>query len=96
MPMRPFFLVASILIYYIGFKFIGTGLHALQVAGILPATSASYLPESSFFGIYPTWETTGAQLALLIISAAVVVWMRNRDKKLARKMEGSTASPKTA
>lgn len=97
LPMRPFFLVASILIFYVGFKFIGTGLHSLQVAGLLPATSASYLPESSFFGIYPTWETTGAQLALLVISALVVFWMRTHSKKLAQKVESSsTTTPKIA
>jgi high-affinity iron transporter len=97
LPMRPFFMVASILIYYIGFKFIGTGVHALQVAGIIPATSTSYLPESGFFGIYPTWETTGAQLALLAATAGVLVWMKVRDRKLTRKMEGtSSARPNVA
>jgi high-affinity iron transporter len=97
LPMRPFFMVASILIYYIGFKFIGTGVHALQVAGLLPATSSSYLPENGFFGIYPTWETTGAQLALLLITAGVWFWMRGREKRLSQKMETtSSTTPKMA
>lgn len=97
LPMRPFFMVASILIYYIGFKFIGTGIHALQVAGILPATTASYLPENGFLGIYPTWETTGAQLVLLAVTGAVWLWMRGREKKLSQKVEAtSTSTPKVA
>src|SRR5262249_9538567 len=39
-PMRPFFAVASVLVFYLCFKFIGTGIHALQVSGYVPAQSA--------------------------------------------------------
>lgn len=75
-PLQPFFLVTSLLIYYLGFKFIGSGIHALQVAGMLPANPANFLPSSDFFGIYPTWETTLVQLALLLVGIAIV--LRNR------------------
>ncbi|MCO6740739.1 hypothetical protein KQH31_31655, partial [Streptomyces sp. CHA15] len=34
-PVRPFFLVASLLLYYMAFKFIGVSIHALQVTGTL-------------------------------------------------------------
>lgn len=72
LPIRPFFLAAGILVYYLAFKFIGTGIHALQVAGVVPATPGP-LPESSFFGLYPTWQTTLPQLALLLLGAAVML-----------------------
>jgi high-affinity iron transporter len=74
-PIRPFFLVTSVLIYYLAFKFIGTGLHALQVAGVMGATPASNLPSNTFFGVFPTWETTVVQAALLL-GALTVVGMR--------------------
>ncbi|MEI6043159.1 MAG: FTR1 family protein [Chloroflexota bacterium] len=96
LPLRPFFLIASILIYYVGFKFIGTGIHALQVAGVLPATSPGYLPESSFLGIYPTWETTAAQLALLIISAGVLVWTQTSNRKLTQSSVQETTTTSEA
>ena len=35
-PMRPFFAVASALTFYLCFKFVGVGIHALQVAGVIP------------------------------------------------------------
>lgn len=73
LPMRPFFMVASILVFYLGFKFIGAGIHSLQVSQILPAHSASFLPSVDFFGIYPTWETTIAQVALLVIAVATIL-----------------------
>ena len=64
-PITQFFRIASLLIWYLGFKFIGTGLHALQVAQVIPATA--YLPAIlPSLGMYPTWETTDAQLVLVI------------------------------
>jgi high-affinity iron transporter len=76
LPLRPFFLASSALIYYLGFKFVGTGLHALQVAGVLPATPAP-MPSSDLLGVYPTWETMLPQVALLAIAAAIV-WLSTR------------------
>jgi len=70
-PIRPFFLAATVLIYYLCIKFVGTGIHALQVAGMLPATPAPYLLSVDFFGVFPTWETTIAQLVVLLVILAV-------------------------
>ncbi|HEY7067149.1 MAG TPA: FTR1 family protein [Chloroflexota bacterium] len=67
LPVRPFFLAATILIYYLCLKFVGTGIHSLQVAGIAPATPAPWVPASDFFGIFPTWQTTVAQVAVLVL-----------------------------
>jgi len=79
LPLRPFFLASSALIYYLGFKFLGTGLHALQVAGVLPATPAP-VPTSDVLGVYSTWETLVPQLVLLLIAAAVV-WLSLRGRR---------------
>jgi high-affinity iron transporter len=70
LPVRPFFLVATILIYYLCIKFVGTGIHSLQVADVLPATPAAWVPASDVFGIFPTWETTLPQLAVLLLILA--------------------------
>lgn len=78
-PVRPFFLTTSVLVYYLAFKFIGTGIHALQVAGLVSATHGDYLPTLDFLGMYPTWETTLVQLALLVGAATVLVVGRLRD-----------------
>src|SRR5207247_827354 len=64
-PIRPFFLGTSVLIYYLAFKFVGTGLHALQVAGLLSATPRPFLPGNEVIGLFPTVETTVVQAALL-------------------------------
>ncbi len=82
-PMRPFFAVASLLVFYLCFKFIGAGIHGLQVSGIVPAASASYLPAIDPLGMYPTWPTTIAQLLLLLAGAWVVLRDRLQPKRLA-------------
>jgi high-affinity iron transporter len=87
LPLRPFFLASSALIYYLGFKFIGTGLHSLQVSGVLPATPAP-LPGNDVIGIYPTWETAVPQLAVLLIAAGVL-WLSMRRQPGAANLASS-------
>ena len=78
-PIRPFFLGTSLLLYYLAFKFVGTGIHALQVAGILSATPGNYLPENNFLGLFPTWETTMGQAAIVLSTTAVILMSRLRE-----------------
>src|ERR1043165_3068817 len=75
-PMQPFFAVASLLVFYLCFKFIGTGIHALQVSGLVPADSATFLPSIDFLGVYPTWQTSAVQIVLL--GAAIAYLLRSR------------------
>jgi high-affinity iron transporter len=79
-PLRPFFQVASLLVYYLGFKFLGSGIHALQVGGILPASPLSSLPTLPFIGFYPSWETIIPQLLLFVgaLSIALYLWVQDR------------------
>jgi high-affinity iron transporter len=84
LPLRPFFRVAGLLVYYLGFKFVGTGLHSLQVAGVIPNSPIGSLPSSSiaeFFGIYPTWQTVLPQLALLLGALAAFLYLRVLDRR---------------
>lgn len=78
-PIRPFFLATGVLVYYLAFKFVGSGIHALQVAGYVPATTSDSLPEVGFFGMYPTLETTTVQAILLAGALAVLLIGRVRS-----------------
>ena len=87
LPVRPFFRVAGLLVYYLGFKFVGAGLHSLQVAGVIPGTPIAGLssnPIFEFFGIYPTWQTLLPQLALLLGALAVWVLLRVSERRASR------------
>ncbi|MEI8165593.1 MAG: FTR1 family protein [Chloroflexales bacterium] len=80
LPLGLFFRVAGLLVYYLGFKFVGTGLHALQVAGVFPSSPAP-VPSIAFFGIYPTWETLLPQLVLFLAAIAALFYLRAREQR---------------
>jgi len=85
LPLRPFFRVAGALVYYLGFKFLGTGIHALQVSNVLPTSAIKLGPTIPFFGIYPTWESIGPQL-LLLAAAGVVYWyIQTQERQMAHQ-----------
>ena len=87
-PMRPFFAVASLLTFYLCFKFLGTGIQSLQVAGLLPATSTSRLPDIGALGLFPTWQTTIPQLLLLSAGIAAVLVRLLKDHSLRHEAAG--------
>ncbi|MEC0241707.1 FTR1 family iron permease [Paenibacillus dokdonensis] len=76
LPLRAFFLGATLLIYYLVFRFLGDSIHSLQVAGRLSAHSQSSLPSISWLGMYPTWETFIPQMIIL----AYIVWQILRQE----------------
>ncbi|MFQ5594786.1 MAG: FTR1 family protein [Anaerolineae bacterium] len=81
LPMRPFFWVASLLVYYLGFKFVGTGIHALQVGGVLPASPVAFVRAIPFIGLYPTWEVVAPQVLLLLVALGVIFYVRAQDRR---------------
>jgi high-affinity iron transporter len=68
-PLRPFFAVTSVLLYYMAFVFIGKGVNELQEGNAVSATFITHFPTVDWLGVYPTWETLIAQLVLLILFA---------------------------
>jgi len=78
-PMKPFFLVSSLLVFYLGFKFTGMGINGLQLAGLLPATTSDALPTISALAVYPTWQGVVPQGLLVII--AISVTLHNKLKR---------------
>ncbi|MEH7512970.1 FTR1 family protein [Gottfriedia acidiceleris] len=90
-PMRPFFLVSSILMFYLCFKFAGMGIHGLQLSGLLPATQAP-IPTIDFFAIYSTWESFVPQMILLLIACITVIYNRfsNKNNKKSSENSGGT------
>jgi high-affinity iron transporter len=72
-PMRPFFAVTSILLYYMAFVFMGKGIRELQEANVVPITVVPGAPHVEAMGIFPSVETLIAQgiLVLLLIFATI-------------------------
>jgi high-affinity iron transporter len=67
-PLRPFFGVTSVLLYYMAFVFMGKGIKELQEGNALPATFIQF-PTVDWLGIYPTGQSLLGQLALLVLFA---------------------------
>ncbi len=66
-PMRPFFAVTSVLLYYMAFVFAGKGIRELQEGNVLPVTVMRGMPHVPAMGIFPSMETLTAQAILLLL-----------------------------
>jgi high-affinity iron transporter len=67
LPLRPFFMVSSVIVLYLCIKFAGMGIHSLQLAGLIPTTNAENIPSLEFFALYPSWESTIPQIILVLV-----------------------------
>jgi len=68
-PLRPFFAVTSVLLYYMAFVFMGKGIRELQEGGVVSITVLPGWPHVDTMGIFPSVETLLAQLTLLVLFA---------------------------
>jgi high-affinity iron transporter len=73
-PYRIFFTATAFFLFYMAFYFIGGAMLELQEAGWLAITPITWLPPLAWLGIYPTWESIGAQLAFLAPSIGFLTW----------------------
>lgn len=85
LPVAAFFRAATVLIYYLVFRFLGESLHALQIAGKLPAHNGHSLPSIGWLGMYPTWETTIPQLLILVF----ILWELLRGRRPANRTKAA-------
>ncbi|MES2178441.1 MAG: FTR1 family protein [Gemmatimonadota bacterium] len=68
-PLRPFFSVTSVLLYYMAFVFTGKGVRELQEGNAIPLTAIRGFPHIEWLGIYPSWQGIIAQLTLVLLFA---------------------------
>ena len=82
LPIKPFFIVSSIIVFYLCLKFMGSGIHSLQMAGLLPASANDYLPTYNGLSLYSSWYSTLPQLLLLATGLLVFVVRQYAGKRL--------------
>lgn len=68
-PLRPFFGVTSVLLYYMAFVFMGKGIRELQEGGLIGITVLPGWPHVDAMGIFPSVETLLGQALLLVLFA---------------------------
>lgn len=67
-PLRPFFIGTSILMYIMAISFAGGGVKELQEADVIAVTPVSFVGTIDLLGIYPTVETLVPQVALVVLA----------------------------
>jgi high-affinity iron transporter len=72
-PLRPFFSVTSVLLYYMAFVFMGKGIKELQEGNLIPLSAIRGFPSVDWLGLFPTWQGVLSQLALLLLFAFAVL-----------------------
>ena len=72
-PMRPFFTITSVLLYYMAFVFVGKGIRELQEGNVIGITVMRGMPSLPSMGIFPSMETLVAQGILLALFVFMIV-----------------------
>ena len=72
-PLRPFFSITSVLLYYMAFVFTGKGIRELQEGNAIALSAIPGFPHVEWLGLYPSWQGVLAQLALLLLFAFAVL-----------------------
>lgn len=77
-PLKPFFLGTSILMYLLAISFAGGGVKELQEGGVIGMTPVPGMDSIDLLGIYPTWETLAPQILLVLLGIAGVLYQRRK------------------
>jgi high-affinity iron transporter len=80
LPLKPFFLGTSVLLFVMSITFAGNGIKELQEGNVISVTPVPGVISVDILGIYPTLETLVPQLVLLVITAVTFVIQLRRAK----------------
>ena len=78
LPLKPFFICTSALMYLMAIAFAGGGVKELQEADIIQVTPVDFVHSVEILGIYPTVETLVPQLFMVMAVIASVIYYRSR------------------
>lgn len=89
LPLKPFFVVTSWLMFILCISFAGKGVFELQEAGVIGRTIIPQMNGFSlpFFGIYDRVETLTPQLILLLVIIISVIYQNSSNKKKRAELE---------
>ncbi len=93
LPLKPFFLVTSILMAIMSIAFLGSGIKELIEGDVIAMHAPSWVawipshPVLEILGIYPCVETIVPQLILTAVTIVTFVFWLRRNKKLKQEMQ---------
>jgi high-affinity iron transporter len=80
LPLKPFFLATSMLMYAMAVAFAGGGVKELQEGDVIGVTPLGGVPSVDLLGIYPTLETLLPQAALVLFALGAILRRRAGQK----------------
>ncbi|MCY1169582.1 FTR1 family protein [compost metagenome] len=80
LPISQFFLYSSALVGILAIVLMGKGIAALQKVGLLENTPL-LIPRVDALGVYPSFQTMGAQVVVILIIVASLVYNRMSQRK---------------
>ena len=91
LPLKPFFIVTSVLMYVMCFSFTGKGVGELQEAGMVPKTAVGWMGNFNIdlLGIYATYESIIPQFIILLITAGLAAWYIKKSKRRTEELKQS-------
>ncbi len=94
LPYKRLLVVTGILIGLVLVSLVGNTVYAVQVVGWLPISPVGtvFIPRwmEEWFGVYPTWEGVGFQIASVVIVFGSYFWAEYLNKKNRGKPSGPT------
>ena len=78
LPIKQFFQINAVLLFLLAVVFSGQGIAALQEAGVI-ASSMIEFPRVEMLGIYPTMQSLGLQLFVLLLGAGLLSYQRKKS-----------------
>ncbi|MDR0689205.1 MAG: FTR1 family iron permease [Spirochaetaceae bacterium] len=80
LPLKPFFLGTSVLLFIMSITFVGNGVKELQEGNVIAVSPVSGITSIDILGIYPTLETLIPQIVLLVITVVTFIIQLRRGK----------------
>lgn len=76
LPLKPFFISTSVLMYIMAIAFAGGGVKELQEADIIQVTPVDFISSVEILGIYPTVETLIPQVVMVMLVIVSVLYYK--------------------
>ncbi|MDR2787369.1 MAG: iron permease, partial [Candidatus Accumulibacter sp.] len=86
LPLKPFFVGTSVLMYLMAIAFAGGGIKELQEGDLIGVTPVGFIGSVDLLGIYPTLETLLPQTVLIVLVVVSVVYYRRQSKSAAAEV----------
>ena len=84
LPLKPFFIVMSVLMFVMAISFLGSGIKELIEGDVITMTPIPWIPSNeilAIFGIYPCVETIVPQLILIAITVVIFILHFRKAKR---------------